>query len=89
MIFENTIFSNTRVDLDGVKFRNVTFNKCVLVFTGQSSEELSLVGCSFNNCQWRFEGAAGNALNFINTLASAMGQPAGKRFIKSLFPKHF
>lgn len=87
--FNNMTFANTRVELDGNTFKGVTFNNCVLVFTGESSAELSLVGCSFNNCRWHFEGAAGNTLNFINTLANAMGNPAGKRFIKGLFANHF
>ncbi|MGP2538329.1 hypothetical protein [Pantoea eucalypti] len=88
MNVEGGEFSNTRVMLDGVKYRNVTFNNCVMVFTGEKSGDMSLVGCSFNNCKWHFEGAAGNALNFINTLANAMGNTAGRKFIKSLFPNH-
>lgn len=88
MNFVDCTLVGQRVELDGNSYKGVVFNNCIMVFTGASMENLSLVGCSFNNCSWHFEGPAGSTINFINTLAGAMGGYAGKKFIKSLFKNH-
>ncbi|EOI5913246.1 hypothetical protein K5E59_000898 [Enterobacter hormaechei] len=85
MNFNNCEFSAQRVELDGNSYTNVVFTNCIMVFNGSNEEGISLVGCSFDNCSWHFEGAAANTLTFINNLAGAMGSYGGKRFIKSLF----
>lgn len=85
MIFTNCKFSAQRIELDGNSYTNVVFTNCIMVFNGSDGDGISLVGCSFENCSWHFEGSAGNTVNFINTLATAMGPLGGKRLIKSLF----
>ncbi|EPM2212363.1 hypothetical protein ACYRA0_002545 [Escherichia coli] len=77
--------TNTRVVLDGIKYTNVTFTNCIMVFSGaDTGTEMGLIGCKFVNCQWHFEGAAGHTINFLNSLTKAMGKP-GEQFLKNLF----
>lgn len=85
MIYNACTFSAQRVELDGNSYNNVVFVNCIMVFNGSGAEGISMVGCSFDNCSWHFEGAAANTLTFINNLAGAMGSYGGKRFIKNLF----
>ncbi|CZZ85152.1 hypothetical protein ACUBYH_000672 [Enterobacter hormaechei] len=77
--------TNTKVVLDGVKYTNVTFTNCTIIFSGaDTGKDMGLIGCKFINCQWRFEGAAGHTINFLNSLTKAMGKP-GEQLLKNLF----
>ncbi|ELQ6071194.1 hypothetical protein SMW93_001366 [Cronobacter sakazakii] len=77
--------TNTRVILDGVKYTNVTFTNCTMVFSGaDTGKDMGLIGCKFINCKWHFEGAAGHTINFLNSLTKAMGKP-GEALLKNTF----
>ncbi|MBT1727117.1 hypothetical protein [Enterobacter quasimori] len=80
--------NNTRVILDGIKYKNVTFTNCIMVFSGaDTGSAMGLSGCKFINCTWHFEGAAGHTINFLNSLTSAMGKP-GEKLLKNLFKNY-
>jgi hypothetical protein len=66
MTFENTSFSNQRVDLDNSVFIGCRFEKCNLVYKG--GKPPSLVNCSFGEFRISFEGAAADTLSFITAL---------------------
>lgn len=77
--------SNTKIMLDGIKYSNVTFSNCIMVFSGaDTGKDMGLINCKFINCQWHFEGAAGHTINFLNSLTKAMGKP-GQLLLKNTF----
>lgn len=77
--------TGTRVQVDGVLYKNVIFNNCTMVYGG-SGGEMGFIGCTFNDCKWEFTGPAGNALSFLNNLLDEAG-PHKKLFLESLFGK--
>jgi hypothetical protein len=64
-------FRNERVSLDENAYEQCDFVVCDLVYSGSGT--VSLVGCSFRDCAFRFEGAAGNVVAFLNALAADPG----------------
>ncbi|GBF05590.1 hypothetical protein DAERI_050099 [Deinococcus aerius] len=86
--FQNQVFENTRVDLDGNEYRNCTFRRCTVVYSGGQVPLIS--GCDFNGCEFGFSDAAERTLIFMNrmyhggfqniieeTLASVRSGPSG------------
>jgi hypothetical protein len=59
-------FSKTRVDLDNQSYQNCIFDECEIVFSAKGT--VSLDGCSFNNCRYRFDGAAGATIKMLAAL---------------------
>ncbi|HDY8930026.1 hypothetical protein LRS35_25370 [Klebsiella variicola] len=77
------VMTNTRVQVDGIMYRKVVFNNCIMVYNG-SGGDMGFVECTFNNCSWHFSGPAGNTIAFIKDLVTFAG-PDGHLFLKSLF----
>lgn len=59
-------FSRSRVDLDNQSYTDCTFDECEIVYAAKGP--VSLNGCRFNNCSYRFDGAAGDTVNFMTAL---------------------
>ncbi len=64
-------FRNQKISLDENCYERCDFIACDLVYSGLGL--VSLVGCSFRDCAFRFEGAAGNVVAFLNALAADPG----------------
>ena len=64
-------YHNQVVALDGNLFENCEFVGCQLVYSGAGPVGLS--DCKLSNCSFKFEGAAGNAVAFLNALAGDPG----------------
>lgn len=77
--------NNTRVQVDGITYRGVIFNNCIMSYSGTGGD-MGFIGCTFNNCRWEFTGPAGNALNFIKDLINDAG-PHKKAFLEGIFGK--
>ena len=75
-------YTGVRVSLDNQSYENCIFNNCVIEYGG--SGPISLVGCSFNGCQWVFTGAAQNTLNFMQVMYHQFGE-FGKNMIEATF----
>lgn len=74
-----------RVRLDNASFVNCTFRKATLVYAGMGPVQLG--GCTFEDTLFEFDGAAANALAFLQ----AMSHPASglRDVVKMSFPKVF
>jgi hypothetical protein len=55
--------SDTEIDLDGGSFVRATLTRCILVYSGGVFPNLSEV--TLRDCQWKFGGAAANALGML------------------------
>lgn len=82
MNFEGKSFKNETVDIDFNHFSNCQFEKCTLVYHGYGV--IGMEGCSFNEVNWTFSGAAANTLKFMSGLYHGAGE-GGKNLIESTF----
>ncbi len=73
-------FANASEVLDGNEYENCTFENCQLLYRGGPIPRV--VGCQFNNCQWRFEDAAERTLLFMRQLYHGMGA-GGKQLMEA------
>lgn len=64
-------YEKKTVLLDGNEYTDCTFIDCRLVYSG--SGKVGLSGCRLVNSTFHFEGAAGNAMAFLNALAGDPG----------------
>lgn len=78
----NNSYSGARVRIDNQIFKNCIFSNCVIEYAAEGP--ISLSGCTFNNCQWVFVGAAQSTLNFMQTMYHSMGD-FGRGMIESTF----
>ena len=67
-IHRGSTYKDETVSLDDSSYENCAFIRCRLVYSGIGPVTLS--GCQFDNCSFNFEGAAANAVAFINALAA-------------------
>jgi hypothetical protein len=76
-----TTYENETVTLDNNAFEGCTFVGCRLVYSGVGTVGLS--GCHLQDCTFHFEGAAGNAVAFLNALA---GDPGLRSALPHIIP---
>jgi hypothetical protein len=79
-VHANESFAHRRVDLDGSRFENCTFEACQIVYSG--GDHTRIVGCTFDpGCTWNMDGAAARTLTFLRGIYQSMG-PAGERLVE-------
>lgn len=76
---EDCEYQNMTEVIDGNVYINCRFQNCTIVYAG--GEIPVIQGGSFDNCAWRFEGAASRTLEFMSQLYNAGGKP----FIEECF----
>ena len=64
-MYDSCVFEGARVELGGAPYHHCTFRQCLMVIDGRPVE---LDGCTFDNCSWTFEGAAGNSIAMLKYL---------------------
>lgn len=69
-------FVGQRVELDGRAYTRCAFRGCVLVYSGGSYG--SLEHCTFEACQWSFDGAAATTMAFLGLMYHRMGDEGRK-----------
>ena len=74
-------YENQVVALDDNLFEDCEFVECRLVYSGTGT--VGLNGCNLRNCSFQFEGAAGNAVAFLNAIA---GDPGLRNALPSIIP---
>jgi hypothetical protein len=79
--FHGNTYQNETVNLDGNAYEECTFINCRLVFSGLGA--VGLRGCRLENCSFNFEGAAANAIAFLNALA---GDPGLRSALPNIIP---
>lgn len=81
MLVRNYHFQDQDVVLDFGEFYDCTFEGCNLILHGYAPP--SLVGCTFNNCRWSFEGPASTTVQFMTALHRQGG--GGRELIEHTF----
>ena len=74
-------YENQTVALDGNLFEECEFVGCRLVYSGTGT--VGLNGCSLRSCSFHFEGAAANAVAFLNAIA---GDPGLRNALPHIIP---
>jgi hypothetical protein len=69
--FNDTIFEDTGVDLDGHSFVGCTFNRCRVMYSGGNFVDLKVN--TFRDCFWEFKGPAAHTLQFLRALYHGCG----------------
>lgn len=82
MEYIGTTFKNSREEIDGNSYHDCTFIRCRLVFS--ATAPVSITGCSFDNCDWVFDGAAELTLIYLSALYHGLGEH-GPKLIDGLF----
>jgi hypothetical protein len=78
-LVEGQEFSDEAIKLDGQSFNNCAFVRCKLVYSG--SGPVGLRGCRLTDSAFHFDGAAGNAVAFLNALAADPGMRTALPYI--------
>lgn len=78
---KNERFEQQVIHLDNDSYIDCAFIECHVVYLGAT--EVSLIGCSFDNCTWGFDGPAASVIRFMHALY-AMGQ-GGAELIEKTF----
>ncbi len=64
-MYNSCVFEGARVELGEAPYHHCTFRRCLIVIDGRPS---ILDGCTFDDCSWAFEGAAGNGIAMLKYL---------------------
>ena len=72
MRHEGKSFAHATVVLDGNEYLNCHFRECEIVFS--AILPVSLVGCQFDGCVWRFAGPASLAIEFMSGMYNGIGE---------------
>jgi hypothetical protein len=75
-------FTHETVQLDGEQFADCEFIKCRLVYSGGAVPKLK--DCRFDDCDWKFEDAAGRTLEYMKVVWGAGAKPLVQGLIKEI-----
>ena len=76
------LYNHETVALDGETFEDCEFRSCRLVYAGGELPVLS--GCRFDDCEWKFEGAAQRTLGHMKLVWAAGGKAPVQALIKEI-----
>lgn len=66
MVVTNKTFTQDRITLDGFTYKDCTFDRCLLIYSGYQST--TLIKVNMINCSFIFEGPAHNTFNFLKMM---------------------
>lgn len=72
MIAENETFIERVIFLDGCSFKNCSFIRCKIVYSGLMGVEME--GQTFEDCTYHLKGAAQETIAFLSSLYKAGGK---------------
>jgi hypothetical protein len=75
-------FNHQTVELDGEAFEDCTFSACRLVYAGGELPQFDR--CRFEDCDWRFEEAAGRTLAYLKLMWGVGAKPSVQAAIKEI-----
>ncbi|WP_158912578.1 hypothetical protein [Caulobacter sp. S45] len=81
----STSYNHETVVLDGESFEGCEFRDCRLVYTGEAVPIFDQ--CRFDNCEWKFEGAAARTLAHLKLVWSVGGKAQVQAHIKEITGK--
>ena len=65
----NQIFVDESIELDGVRFTNVKFDGCILIYGGKEPVQLQV--CDLDDCQFSFRGHAALTLDLVKAMCQS------------------
>ena len=77
-----TIFNHETVVLDGESFADCEFRGCRLVYSG--GEPPVFDHCRFDDCEWKFDGAAARTLAHMKLVWNEGGKAPVQAMIKAI-----
>jgi hypothetical protein len=77
-----SVRTHETVSLDGGHFEDCEFRQCRLVYAGGAPPVF--VGCRFDGCEWKFEGAAANTLAHLKIVWGSGGKALVQGLIKEI-----
>lgn len=69
--FKDCTFEFQTVRIDQGRYKDCLFKSCTIEYGGEGP--ISLVGCTFNDCNWKLVGAARNTIAFLRAMYTGMG----------------
>jgi hypothetical protein len=81
-MFEERLFENETVVIDGNEYRACKFHRCQMVYNG--GEFPKLIDCNCSECAWGFDDAAGRTISFMRAMYQGGGS-GGKELIEGTF----
>ena len=79
---DNTKFSHETVKLDGEAFSSCEFTGCRMVYAGGETPQFD--SCRFQDCEWKFEGAASQTLAYLRVMWTVGAKEAVQTTIKDI-----
>lgn len=76
------IYNHETVPLDGEAFSDCEFRECRLVYAG--GEPPVFDNCKFDECDWKFEGAAAGTLAYLKVMWGAGAKGVVQGLIKEI-----
>lgn len=77
-----TIFNHETVVLDGEHYADCEFRGCRLVYRGGETPHFE--ACRFEDCDWKFEGAAARTLALMKLVWGTGGKAPVQAMIKEI-----
>lgn len=75
-------FENSRILVDGQRFVDCQFKKCVLVYGGGLVPHFE--NCTLVDISWTFDDEAGNTITFLQTVYNSFGE-GGRQLVDIVF----
>ena len=75
-------YNHETVSLDGERFDGCEFRDCRLVYAGGKAPVFN--DCKFVDCEWRFDGAAGQTLDHLRAMWAAGAKAQVQGMIKEI-----
>jgi hypothetical protein len=82
MRYDNLIFTDETVKVDGNTYFNCRFVDSRIVYEGGPLPKFE--HCVFERCQWVFDGPAENTIQYFALLYTGLG-PGGKELMEGVF----
>ena len=77
-----TAFTKETVRLDGETFTSCEFKACRLIYAGGEAPRFE--DCSFDDCDWRFEGGAADTLELMKVMWNSGAKARVQALIKDI-----
>jgi hypothetical protein len=77
-----TAYTRESVSLDGEFFSDCEFKHCKMIYSG--GEVPHFDNCRFEDCDWRFDGAAGRTLEILKIVWGAGAKARVQALIKEI-----
>jgi|SRR5689334_2185108 hypothetical protein len=82
MRYVNQQFRDENIHIDEDEYQFCRFQNCRIIFSGNGPARFS--NCKFDECQWVFDGAAEETIQYLAALYSGLGA-GGRALVEGVF----